>query len=119
VRSTPVGEKGVVVAIDDLYNKLRELARSCSTEYYSEVVRDIGGNPKFPLALVPMLKAVDRAEHAACRPLLAAVVINKEHEMPGKGFFDQARELGLHTGGDDRASWLKELARVCDHWSRH
>jgi hypothetical protein len=69
--------------------------------------------------LAPVLDEINRAENAEGRPLLAAVVIIKETGLPGAGFFAYARELGLHTGSDDRAFWESELQRVHDFWYRN
>jgi hypothetical protein len=68
--------------------------------------------------LGPVLAAVNRAEEAAGRPLLAAVVVGVTG-LPGAGFFAYARELGLHTGNDDHALWQGELRRVHAYWARH
>jgi hypothetical protein len=105
-----------------LYDQLRELARHCETAYYSDIAHLLGidtRGPAFGAQVGRLLDAVNRAEHAAGRPLLSAVVIAKQTGMPGNGFFTGARALGVHTGHDDRAYWQEELRRVCEYWSRH
>src|SRR4051794_12170147 len=105
-----------------LYDRLRELAREGSTAYYGDIARLLGmdiGSPHVRAQIGKMLDAVNRAEHAAGRPLLSAVVIAKKPRMPGPGFFTGARTLGQYTGQDDRAYWVEELRRVHDYWSEH
>jgi hypothetical protein len=101
--------------------KLRDVARSggWTTE---RVVAPIAGidpaDPDFPAVLGDLLEAINRAEDAQGRPLLAAVVVGASG-MPGPGFFAAARELGLHAGSDDRTLWQRELQRVHAYWYRH
>ena len=105
-----------------LYDRLRQLARQGSTAYYIDIAHLLGidtRGPAFGAQVGRLLDAVNRAEHAAGRPLLSAVVIAKKTGMPGKGFFTGARDLGVYTGHDDRAYWQEELRRVHDYWSTH
>jgi hypothetical protein len=69
-------------------------------------------------ALGPLLAAINQAEDAARRPLLAAVVVGISG-LPGAAFFASARELGLHAGRDDHAMWMRELRRVHAYWAHH
>jgi hypothetical protein len=101
-----------------LYEKLREIARACETIFCAEIAPYAGVNPKFVFPLFPKLDEVNRREHADKRPLLSAVVIGKEKGMPGPGFIENARELGVCLRLDDRACWEAELQRVHDHWRR-
>jgi hypothetical protein len=68
--------------------------------------------------LSPVLTAINRAEDAAGRPLLSAVVMSTTG-LPCGSFFASARELGLHTGRDDDLVWMRELRRVHAYWARH
>jgi hypothetical protein len=48
-----------------------------------------------------MLDHISREEHSAGRPLLSAVVVHENDgilSIPGRGFFDLARNLGLLQG---------------------
>ena len=104
-----------------LYRELADLAREGRTETYGELGRLVGlsmANPRHREVLGGMLDDIDRREHAAGRPQLAAVVVRKRERFPGRGFFVIARELGLHTGEDDPAYWQAELARVHAYWTR-
>ena len=103
-----------------MYRELVEIARGGRTETYGEIGRIVGlsmGNPRHREILGGLLDAIDRGEHAAGRPQLAAVVVRKREGVPGRGFFVIARGLGLHAGMDDLAYWREELRRVHDYWS--
>ena len=41
---------------------------------------------------------ISEDEHNAGRPMLSALVVEKDTGMPSSGFYDLARELGLLTG---------------------
>jgi hypothetical protein len=104
-----------------LYRELVETARNGRTETYGELGRIVGlrmGNPRHRELIGGLLDEIDRMEHAAGRPQLAAVVVRKKEGYPGRGFFVIARQLGLQTGEDDRAYWRETLRRVHDEWSR-
>lgn len=63
-----------------------------------------------------VLGEISRGEHAAGRPLLSAVVVLGSSRMPGRGFFDLARELGVHASRDDVAFYAAHLRAVHDCW---
>ena len=65
-----------------------------------------------------ILDAISRREHRNGRPLLSAVVVNKDTVMPGAGFFKLAKELGRYNASDDLECWSKELQRVHDYWAK-
>ena len=48
----------------------------------------------------------------AGRPLLAAVVVRADSQMPSEGLFKFARKHGLMRGNDKMAFWAAELTRV-------
>ncbi|MEA2638855.1 MAG: hypothetical protein QOF51_249 [Chloroflexota bacterium] len=86
---------------------------------YGELAEELGlriGDAGDRERLAALLRAVSEAEHAAGRPLLSAIVVLQGRSMPGKGFFDLAREHDLHTGADDRAFHAAELARLFAWW---
>lgn len=105
-----------------LYDKLRDVARKRGTVYYSEIAPIVGidmDSPHFGTHVGRLLDDINHAEVAAQRPLLSAVVIRKDANIPGAGFFTCARNLMLYAGNDDLAYWLEELRRVHDYWSQH
>lgn len=83
-----------------LLEKLRIVAAHRQTIFYSEIA-DIArlsvDNPFFDVLIGEKLDAVNHYEHAQGRPLLSAVVISKEHNRPGIGFFSCAQTLGLFS----------------------
>lgn len=105
-----------------LYEKLREVARQERTIFYREVAPIAGvdtENPHFAALVGHSLDEINHVEAANGRPLLSAVVIGKESNMPGFGFFTCARQLRVYSGGDDLTFWLAELKRVHEYWSKH
>jgi hypothetical protein len=105
-----------------LVDRLREVARDQDLITYGEIAPYGGmdsGYPHFDAAIRRLLDDVNRIEIAEQRPMLSAVVINKDTGMPGRGFFDCARELRRHAGGDDLGFWAEEVKRVHAYWSRH
>lgn len=77
-------------------------------------------NPDHRKQMSDILCAVSEVEHAGGRPLLSAVVIREDKNMPGEGFFTLARELGVQRPSeDDLVFWCRELSHVHEFWSNH
>ncbi|MCH8491600.1 MAG: hypothetical protein LAT81_16975 [Oceanicaulis sp.] len=57
-------------------------------------------------------------EHENGRPLLSAVVVSKDKNLPGPGFFEEAFDLGIYNGSkkqeDKEKFFIEELNRVYD-----
>jgi hypothetical protein len=108
-----------------LFDRLRQVARARDTEFYSEIAPTVGidtENPHFGALVGRILDEINRIEFRQGRPLLSAIVISKENNMPGRGFFECARDLGRYSGKGDLEHlgfWVEELRRVHDYWSRH
>ena len=103
-----------------IHEELLRVARSGQVVNYSDVAPLAGLNMDSPQdrnQIADILDDISRAEHDAGKPLLSAVVIRRDKNMPGTGFFTLAKRLGLHRGGDDLQYWLEELRRVHDYWS--
>jgi len=104
-----------------IYDKLKSIAKEQKCIYYSEIA---------PLANLDMDSPADRNkiseilgeissyEHEHGRPMLSAVVIHKENNIPGKGFFTLARELDLYSGNDDWNFFISELRKVHEYWGK-
>ena len=104
-----------------IYDKIREVAKGKGITYYSDIAPLAGlsmDSPGDRARISQILDEISRLEHSANRPLLSAVVIRKEENSPGQGFFGLARDLGLHHGDDDLAFGVQELQRVHDCWSK-
>ena len=63
-----------------------------------------------------LLGEISRFEHEAGRPLLSALVMYKDGDKPGRGFFELAKELGLYDGKNDDAFFSEELTKVFKYW---
>ena len=103
-----------------IYEELIRVARARVYVNYLDIAPLAGLNMALPqdrIELGNILDDISLAEHNAGRPLLSAVVIRIDKNMPGNGFFVLARSLGLHGGGDNLLYWLAELKRVHDHWA--
>ncbi len=100
--------------------ELLKAAKSRNVVNYSDVAPSVGLNMELAHdrnQIARILDGISQAEHEAGRPLLSAVVIRIDKNMPGNGFFALARRLGLHRAGDKFDYWSEELKRVYDHWA--
>jgi hypothetical protein len=101
---------------------LAEVAKARTTITYQDLARRIEVPPphrihKVTLALEDLL----RADHAAGRPLLAALAVGRAGgRLPGRGFFMLLSELGRYSGPPHgpqaRAAHAAEVARVYADW---
>ena len=101
----------------EMRNILIDIAKKQGTIFYSELVRkvliiSIEANS---YALADMLGQISTAEDAAGRGMLSAVVVRKENNRPGKGFFELARVLGRDIS-DEEKFWINEVNRVHSSW---
>lgn len=85
--------------------------------YYSELVSQIKSIIIEPesYALATMLGEISREEDTAGRGMLSVLVVHKTDGMPGKGFFELAKELGRDIS-DRTKCWVKELEKVYAFW---
>jgi hypothetical protein len=92
-----------------------EAARARQPLTYTQLVNhhiDALSYKPYDPALTDLLCAISRKSNAQGRGLLSAVVIHEGGDrLPGKGFFDLARELGM-TVDDDRAFWAQHVQKV-------
>jgi hypothetical protein len=81
---------------------LEAVARGGDTITY----RDIADRAQIPSpgriqAVTGALEEMIRADHAAGRPLVAVVAVSRSGDgLPGAGFFQLCREIGLYFGPD-------------------
>jgi hypothetical protein len=105
-----------------IYELLKETARAGRLITYGEVA---------PLAnlhlesqgdrnrLAQLLGEISQHEHSQGHPMLSAVVVVADTQIPGKGFFTFAKELGKYQGSTELQElefYAKELRRVYDYW---
>jgi len=74
-------------------------------------------NPADRNEIARILGEISTYEHEQGHPMLSAVVVLHDSNLPGTGFFTLARELGKFDGADDLAFFAGELHRVHDHWA--
>ena len=83
---------------EQIYEKLKEVARSEKVIYCSEIAPLAGldmNSPNDRNEIGAILDDINRHEQELGRPMLSAVVVHKESLMPGQGFFTLARALSL------------------------
>ena len=103
-----------------LYEELVSVAKKGDSVTYSDVapIADLDmDNPSDRDEIGRLLGEISTHEHSQGRPLLSAVVIHRDNNMPGQGFFKLARQLHLYSGGDDLKFFLDELKRVHAQWA--
>ena len=105
-----------------LYDELRRVARIGEVTRYGEIAPMVGldmNNPDDRNRLSEWLDEISSHEHSLGHPLLSAVVIHVDDNMPGNGFFTLATRLGLFRGRDRFIFFVQELRRVHDHWAHN
>ncbi len=105
---------------DELYKKLREVARNRNTLHYEDIAPLLGlrmADPADRVRIGQILGEISKLETNAGRPMLSAVVTHKGDERPGGGFFELAEVLGLVGGRDSETFFIHELKRVHDWWA--
>ena len=101
---------------------LCESAAAGETVTYQELARRSGfPGPHVIHRLTLLLEAMAREDHAADRPLLAALAVSRTSGIPGRGFFQLLGELGRYAGPDQgpeaAAHHARELAAARAYWS--
>ena len=103
----------------EIYDEPKRVAKAASYTTYSDIAPlaelDMD-TPSHRDEIGQLLGEISKYEHSQRRPMLSAVVIHRDNNMPGMGFFKLARELGAYTGSDDLKFYLDELKRVHQHW---
>ena len=105
-----------------VYEELKRVARAGDVTNYSTVGQMIGldmENPADRNRIAAILDEINHYEHQHERPMLSAVVIRQDINMPGEGFFTCARALGKYVGGNDLVFWVHELAEVHKYCQSH
>jgi len=104
-----------------IYEKLKEVARAKRLITYTEIGENVGLRANDP-QLWQLLDKINRQEHEQGRPMLSAVVVQKEGESygaPGDGFFKLAKDLSVFKGDNKYIFWVSELNAVHNYWSSH
>ena len=104
-----------------IYEQLKTVARTGIVTTYGEIAHLAGldmANPDDRNKISEILDEISLFEHERGHPLLSTVVIHKDDNMPGPGYFKMARRVGLYKGSNDFMFFINELRRVHDHWKR-
>jgi hypothetical protein len=107
---------------EPLYQKLKEVAFSGQVTYYSDIAPIVGldmSHPEDRNKISVLLDDISTFEHQNGRPLLSAVVVHRQDNIPGNGFFQMAQRVGVYTGRDRDIFFVEELRRVHDYWQKH
>ena len=102
-----------------IYEKLKAVAKAQDLTSYAEIAPLAGLDMEKPddrNKLAEILGEISTHEHEQKLPLLSAVVILKGQNIPGQGFFNLAKELGVYTGHDNLKYFIQELRKVHDYW---
>ena len=106
----------------DVYAELKRIAQASDVTNYTSIGRMIDldmGNPADRNRIAKVLDDINHYEHQRGRPMLSAVVVRKDINMPGRGFFECARQLGKQWGSNDLVFWAHELTKVHNYWRSH
>ncbi len=106
---------------ETIRDRLIEVAKNRMVVFYAEIgeLLDFSmDNPHHRRELGRILGEISTDEDRSGSPLLSAIVVHKDNHLPGKGFFELARELGkLKPGEDNDAFYASELKSVFEEWS--
>jgi hypothetical protein len=103
-----------------VYEELKRVARSKNVTNYTAIGNMIGldmGNPGDRNKIAKILDEINYHEHQYGRPMISAVVIRQDINMPGEGFFECARQLSKYKESNDLIFWVHELASVHNYWT--
>jgi hypothetical protein len=107
-----------------IYETLKQVARAGSLLNYTDVGTLVGldmDNPDHRNEMSNLLDEISLSEHRQGRPLLSVVVIRKDLNKPGNGFFDLAKRLGLYKGHNDIDQvvfFSQEFQRATECWRK-
>ena len=102
-----------------IYERLKAVAKAGSVITYGEIapLADLDmANPDDRNRISEILDEISIYEHQQGHPLLSTVVILRDDNIPGQGYFKMARRVGVYRGNDDFLFFHNELRRVHDFW---
>jgi hypothetical protein len=108
-----------------IYARLKEAAKNGDLIAYGEIAPLANLNMESPddrNKIAHILGDISKYENELGRPLLSSIVVLAGIGYPGEGFFNLARELGLHHGTkefDDLDFFTQEAKRVHAYWKNH
>lgn len=105
-----------------VHNRLVRLARARRTASFREIASLAGTDARSRSSQIrtsKILSEISVYEHSHSRPMLSALVLDREGGSPGPEFYALARTLGRYSGeseGSDRKFLASEIKSVWDHW---
>ena len=120
VRLVP-GQRGpTVVDPTSVRDRLVTAARQHERVTYKEVAKAIGRPIKGPHWAVPIgrvLAPISEDEVAAGRPMLSAIVVSQDSDLPGEGFYKLGKQLGVVNAGETSEDFAKrQIRQVYEYW---
>jgi hypothetical protein len=103
-----------------IYKELKRVARRQEMTNYSAIAPLAGldmDNPAHRDEMRQILGKISTYEHQQGRPMLTAVVVHKQDNIPGYGFFELGRHLGLLSPGHELAFFCREVVRAHATWA--
>lgn len=104
-----------------IHNRLVRLAKARRTAYYGDIaplagldVRRVADRSK----MAKILEEISVYEHSRARPLLSAIVLERETSSPGQRFFVLARALDRYSGEDERSDRRFLEAEIQSVWNQ-
>lgn len=104
-----------------IYEELKKIARNKRMTNYSDMGNLIGldmATEYGRVRIAHILDDINKIEDQRSRPMLSSLVIHKDGNMPGPGYFECARGLGKFTGQDKLEFWANEVNEIHKYWSR-
>jgi len=103
-------------------DELIRVARAGKTIYYSDLANILGlptSGDQMRHEVSHLLGEISEDEVTLHkRPMLSAVVVSRENNRPGSGFYELARQLKKLTAGEaEEDFWVQEVNRVYTVWS--
>jgi len=103
-----------------IYKKLKEVAHHQTITTYSDIAPLVNidmDDPSQHNQLANYLGDIYEHEHAKGQPLLSAVVVRSSDGLPGMGFYNLAKDLGVVKLGVDHITFVvQKLQRVHKEW---
>jgi hypothetical protein len=116
------GKRGpTVVDPSAVRDRLITAARRRERVTYKMIARAIGRPIKGPHWAVPIgrvLAPISEDEVAAGRPMLSAIVVSQDSDLPGEGFYKLGRQLGVVDAGETPEAFARRQIRlVYEYWA--
>jgi hypothetical protein len=105
-----------------VHNRLVRLAQARRTVSFREIASLVGTDARSRVSQIrtsKVLSEISVYEHSHARPMLSALVLDREGGSPGREFFVLARTLGRYSGedeGSDRRFLAAEIRSVWHQW---